>query len=294
MSDEVEVPQLVLADVDADPWAVDAGAQPSSAGTDGGPGPGSGAASGSGSAAGPVALRLTTKAEALTEAADRAAETSAAEAAVHVVRAGDLDALAGAAIALSRWLLTPPTAETLDVVRDAAMLEEWPLPRRGATEAGLADLAASRVEEHRAVAADHARLFVGPGRVIAPPYESVHRSDEGLLFDEETLAVRAWYQRFGLSAPRVGREPDDHLGLELEFVATLLGASLEALDGDDEHDATLFAQAAGAFLDAHVRRWAPTFFGIVLTHAQTDFYRGVARLGLGLLEESAAILPPAT
>ena len=392
MTDDLEVPQLVLADVD-DPWS-DA------------PGSGSGVGVGAGAAGGPVPLRLVTKAEALTEAASRAE----AEAAVHEVRAGDLDGLAGAAIALSRWLLAPPTPDTLDVVRDEAMLAQWPLPRRGATELGLADLAASgrahsgrssasdpssesapssqsgqptesapssqseqptesapssqagqptesapssvsgqpteptpssqsgqpaeptpssqsgqpaesapssqagqpsaiepsdesgghvrgrrdEREEPRAIAADHARLFVGPGKVIAPPYESVHRSFEGLLFDEETLAVRAWYQRFGMSAPRVGREPDDHLGLELEFLATLLGASLEALDEDDEHDATLFAQEAGAFLDAHVRQWAPEFFEVVLAQAQTDFYRGVARLGLGLLEESAAILPPAT
>ena len=174
------------------------------------------------------------------------------------------------------------------------MLAEWPLPARGHIERGLAELAASRDSEGvEDIAADHARLFVGPGRVVAPPYESVHRSYEGLLFDEETLAVRAWYRRYGLSAPREGREPDDHMGLELEFLATLLGAALEAIDEDDDHDAAVFAQGARDFLDEHVRQWAPTFFGIVLEQAATHFYRGVAHLALGLLDESATILPVA-
>lgn len=57
--------------------------------------------------------------------------------------------------------------------------------------------------------ADYHRLFVGPGTMLAPPWESVHPSDEGLTFQDETLQVRQAYAEFGLTAPAVNREPDD-------------------------------------------------------------------------------------
>lgn len=217
---------------------------------------------------------------------------------VHDVRAADLDALAAAATALSRWLIAAPDQPTLDHVRDADVLAGWPLPLPGAedagdTAAGLALLAESAVvgEDTRQVRADHSRLFVGPGRLPAPPYESVHRSQERLLFDEQTLAVRGWYKHYGLSAPRQGREPDDHLGLELEFLAQLLVWALEALDDGDATAAATFTQAAGRFWAEHPQQWASTLFCLVDEHAATAFYRGLARLGLGLMAAAAAVLP---
>ncbi|MBO2519906.1 MAG: molecular chaperone TorD, partial [Firmicutes bacterium] len=40
--------------------------------------------------------------------------------------------------------------------------------------------------------------------------------------------MRNWYARYGLVAEKKGQEPDDHVGLELEFVAHLAGLALEA------------------------------------------------------------------
>lgn len=212
---------------------------------------------------------------------------------MHTVTDSDLDALAAVATVLSRWLMTPPDAETLATVCDPAMLADWPLPAEGATARGLRELGLHRdgAETADDVAADHMQLFVGPGHVPASPYESVHRSQEGLLFDEQTLQVREWYHRFGLNAPREGREPDDHIALELEFVAALLSAALEAFDTGADDDASLFTQAAAEFTATHLEQWAPAWFGIVLTQAQTSFYRGTAHLGLALLDTLRAKLP---
>ncbi len=215
--------------------------------------------------------------------------------ATHEVHAGDLDAVAAAATTLSRWLLAPPEAKVLSAALEPEVLAGWPLPGRGHTSTGLAALRRARQEEGPAdIASDHRRLLTGPGSLLAPPYESVHRSAEGLLFDEHTLRVREWYHHYGISAPREGKEPDDHIGLELEFVATLLGWSLEAHDAGSAADAAAYAEAAGVFLDEHVARWAPALFALVIDHARTDFYRGVAHLGLGLLDEAGRIWPAAT
>jgi TorA maturation chaperone TorD len=52
------------------------------------------------------------------------------------------------------------------------------------------------------VRTDYSRLFIGPGKVITPPWESVYFSVERLTFQRETLQVREWYRRFGFQAEK--------------------------------------------------------------------------------------------
>ncbi len=140
------------------------------------------------------------------------------------------------------------------------------------------------------LAADYTRLFMGPGKLLAPPWESVFFNDERLLFQEQTLQLRAWYARFGLAADRSGQEPDDHIGLELAFLAHLASLGLAALEaGDDERLAqTLTAQRA--FLDAHLLKWAPAWCLQVQTNAKTAFYQAAAQLTSGALAALDATL----
>lgn len=71
------------------------------------------------------------------------------------------------------------------------------------------------------------RLFVGPGPLVAPPWESFYRSREHLLFEEWTYQVREQYHQFGLQFKNENNEPDDHLLLELEFMLSLIDLSLQ-------------------------------------------------------------------
>lgn len=200
------------------------------------------------------------------------------------VRAGRLDALATAWTVLARLLLAPPGEESLANVRDAAMLAEWPLHDED-SDTGVTLLAqsASRGEDVELVRSDFRRLFVGPESLQAPPWESVHRSPDRLLFEEQTFQVREWYARHGLVAPRLNREPDDHIGLELDFLATLLLRAMEALDDGRDDDALALLADHDSFLATHVLPWAPELMGQIRRGAQTSFYRGVGALGAGAL-----------
>lgn len=223
------------------------------------------------------------------------------------VREADIDALAAAATVIGRWLTDAPSADVLTTATDPAMLEQWPLSGDRATRRGLRLLARWRESAEtgetgeagetgmeraaEAVRLDHQHLFVGPGHATASPYESVHRSAEGLLFDESTLDVRAWYHHFGVSAPREGKEPDDHIGLELEFLAALFTSALDSLAASDDEQASGFVAAAAQFTTDHLAQWAPAWFRLVAETAETDFHRGLAQLGLGLLDALASVLP---
>lgn len=162
-----------------------------------------------------------------------------------------------------------------DVTLALAMLQGW---SKGVAQTRLADLCS-----------DYTRLFIGPGKVLAAPWESVYFSDDRLTFQESTLQVREWYRRFGLESDKVYHEPDDHIGLELEFVAHLARLALLALGKDDQDQYRAAIDAQRQFIAQHLGRWVSGWCGQVETHANTAFYRGVAMLTRGSVAEAARL-----
>jgi TorA maturation chaperone TorD len=170
--------------------------------------------------------------------------------------------------------------ERVEVQRGLELLQRWTAENRN----GISD------EEMKAIMADHVRLFVGLDHVLAPLWESVYFNESHLVFQEQTLQVRAWYANFGLQAEKLNREPDDHIGLELIFVAHLAARALDAIDNHDDSAVKTLLQAQRDFLLAHLLRWGPAWAKLVKKHAQTDFYRGLAHLTHGALLALAAAL----
>ena len=174
----------------------------------------------------------------------------------------------------------PFAADHPDVVRGAELLSAWSAAHRN----GLSD------DEFEAISFDYNHLFVGPAHVLAPPWESVHFSADRLIFQKETLHVRDWYARYGLALVYLGHEPDDHIGLELEFLAQLNRLAIEAIHAGDSAGASHLLGAQRDFLSEHPMRWAPKWCQSVITQARTDFYRGIAMITFGALDELAATL----
>ena len=174
----------------------------------------------------------------------------------------------------------PFAAEQPDVIAALAALRTWSEQQR----AGLSGAAFDEIR------VDYTRLFIGPGVVIAPPWESVHFSEERLTFQQQTLEVREWYRRFGLQAEKIYQEPDDHIGLQIEFVAHLARRGLAAVEQHDSAALEIALQAQRDFMTEHLFRWAPAWSDLVEKNAQTDFYRGMAQLCKGVLLETAAVL----
>lgn len=135
--------------------------------------------------------------------------------------------------------------------------------------------------------ADYTRLFIGPAKVFAYPWESVYFSDERLTFQTETLQVRNWYRRFGLATADLYREPDDHVGLELDFISHLAQLGLTAAEENETARMDEVLDAQRQFFTIHAARWIPILCDLTITHARTDFYRGVAWVTKGALTELA-------
>ena len=131
---------------------------------------------------------------------------------------------------------------------------------------------------------DYTRMFTGPGMPKAPPWESYYRTEERIVFSRYTLEVRACYERFGLVSEHKDHEPDDHIGLELEFMAHLCDRCMEALREGDRRAAVTTLDAQREFLDHHLLLWAPLFCRDVCNNAESDFFLGMARLTEGFLD----------
>jgi TorA maturation chaperone TorD len=189
---------------------------------------------------------------------------------------------------LSRAFYESPSKELIDTLAADELFDAWPLETSHTeAETGLALLrnfcATWRSEDLGALEHDYLQLFVGPGHLQAAPWESVYRSPDHLLFSPDTLAVRHEFQRFGMPIPNLGSEPDDHLGLELRFIAHLSELGLTAIDHDRPDVLDVAITEIRSFLSDHLLQWAPECLNLVIEKAESDYYRGCAHLALGCL-----------
>lgn len=168
---------------------------------------------------------------------------------------------------------TPLGADQAETQRGLELLQRWANENRN----GISET------EMKALKQDHLNLFIGVDKVLAPLWESVYFSEKKLVFQEQTLQVREWYSRFQLQAERINREPDDHIGLELIFIAHLASRALQAIEENDKAAFNELLQAQRDFLSEHLLCWGPSWAKLVKRHAQTDFYRGIGHLVHGSL-----------
>ena len=125
---------------------------------------------------------------------------------------------------------------------------------------------------------DYTRMFIGPGKVPAPPWESIYRDPDHLYFSPETHEVRNAYRKYNLLPRDFGHEPDDHLGLELDFLHKLCEMAWEKAKRADETGLVEILNDHKAFLDEHPLKWVPDWTRDVVKSAETDFYKGMAQL----------------
>ncbi len=198
-----------------------------------------------------------------------------------------LDSFAAAFTVLGNLQLSPPEEETRAQV--LSMLTEWPIlgDEGSATGRGVAALRASGESSETAddIRRDQDLMYGITATVRVAPYESVHRSREGLVFDLETLEVRQVYRQMGLQAPRLNREPDDHIGLELNFLAHCCLSALTALEQGVDESAERYIAIASEFTRDHVNRWVPRMLIDAAEQADTRWLEGIEFLTLGALDE---------
>ncbi len=126
---------------------------------------------------------------------------------------------------------------------------------------------------------EYTRLYVGPGRMVAYPWESTYNGKENLLFQESTLRVRQFYRKYGYLPQEYPHVADDHIALEMHFMSKLSQRALEAFQADNLQEACNMLKGQQMFMKYHLLNWLPKYVAAVsdkktgyTTRYKTDAY----------------------
>jgi len=187
-----------------------------------------------------------------------------------------------------------PSADALGELIQAACAIQVEDVRR-VSEAGfyayLRTLEGYNLEELRVrVASEYAELFVGPRPPLAPLYESVYLGSPSRLFTEQTMSVRRFYERCGLTVVKDGKVPDDHVAYELELMATLTGREADAVEAGRSVAVLEQQRLQREFLVVHLGGWLGLFAARIAEAPCAGFYGALARFARDFATEDDAAL----
>ena len=137
------------------------------------------------------------------------------------------------------------------------------------------------------LAVDYAAVFLGAGiadGTVAYPYESVYTSPERLIMQDARDKVLAIYREKGLDKDEALDIPEDHIGLELEFMAYLCHEAKEAFVLNDWSAVAVSLQIQKDFLEHHLLNWMPEFCADIQKCSHVDFYKAIGKITHGYLD----------
>ncbi len=164
-----------------------------------------------------------------------------------------------------------------------SLLNVKEIPEGGQIDSGLNQMIKAvksntdRLDEYAEdLAIEFARLFIGPKFPPAIPYSSFYLSESKTVMTNVTIEVRKRYLKAGMAVKQLYSIPDDHVGIELEFISHLTERVIELYEIGERIDASRFFEMRNSFLNDHMVLWIPAFADKVLEHSREDFYKGAA------------------
>lgn len=156
----------------------------------------------------------------------------------------------------------------------AALLESFaPEAAQYAADAAVAG-GSSSID---ALAVEHARLFIGPFQLVAPPYGSIYLDDAKTVMGDSTAKVAAFYHSCGLHLADDFHELPDHFAVELEFMSYLAFQQREAEVSGNKDEAARMVSLQREFLESFMMPWLSPFTSAIITDGEAPFYQAIAR-----------------
>lgn len=131
------------------------------------------------------------------------------------------------------------------------------------------------------------RVFFGMGPRTAQkafPYESVYTSSSGLMMQDAYAQVRTLYHAMRFAKNPDFPEPEDHLAVELAFMARLCDVAVDALREGDAAAAETALSAQLSFLRDHLLNWIDRFVVDAKKADDGGFYGDLAAFTQAYLE----------
>lgn len=187
---------------------------------------------------------------------------------------------------LYRFVLKEDMVQRLLDINAQSNEEDFILENKDCAEGLLAmqeycrkpDLASLLLEASK----DYHGLFVGPSRLLAPPWSSVYMDSRGTIFGPTARKVKSVFLEQGFVIPEGTTEPSDHVAYEWQFIADLQKRILLAWKNDEDNVVSATVSVLCDFFDSCFNPWIGEFCSKVTKNAKTDFYRGLSQFSVGL------------
>ena len=140
----------------------------------------------------------------------------------------------------------------------------------------------------QALRIDYSKLFVGPYKLLAPPYGSVYLENTTRVMGDSTLDVKNRYGKEGLQVDL--KEAPDHIAIELEFMYYLISKEIEAALMSDAVSTAVYLEKQKDFLETHLSIWVSDLASNIAANAETVFYRNLAKLTDSFVKEDLMVL----
>jgi putative dimethyl sulfoxide reductase chaperone len=136
------------------------------------------------------------------------------------------------------------------------------------------------------MAVDYARVFLSAGvynGLTAEPYESVFTSEDQLMMQDARDDVVKVYRSQGIDVDPELHMPEDHLGLELDFISTTSARCAQLIRQADEEQGD-YTQAAEVvrvqrdFITNHILNWIDALIEKVDEFAKLPLYPAIMRI----------------
>lgn len=128
------------------------------------------------------------------------------------------------------------------------------------------------------LARHYAFLFLGVGSENVALCESAYRNERGLLFQNAYFDILEKYREVGLGKREDFPEPEDHLSLELAYMAHLSRWSISSIETGKKEELEKYHQYQRNFLKGHLLPWIPLFARGLSEISPSTFYKAIACL----------------
>ncbi|MCK4911819.1 MAG: molecular chaperone TorD family protein [Thermodesulfovibrionales bacterium] len=174
-------------------------------------------------------------------------------------------------------LFYPPEKQTLmdeDVCGSLFQILDDVSPEASAYASGMRNAIDRTDAKELSIA--HAKLFVGPFELQAPPYGSVYLEENKMLMGDSTIDVMKMYQRAGLGLSEENKDAPDHIAIELEFMHYLVSKEVQSMQDGDMNEALEYLKMQHVFFDKYLSPWVEAFCSKIIEASEVEFFRLLA------------------
>lgn len=178
----------------------------------------------------------------------------------------------------SRLLTREVDETTLDIIKQGCLDDELMSDMFRLTNEWEDFTTKSTKEITEILASEYVDMFI----LKLVPYESFYTSENQMIESGAENLVAQFYKKYGFEADLIAARvvSPDHIGIEFEFMMSLIKHELEALENGDENYANQIVDIQKEFLKDHLLQFSVCFLPALSSATSSPFYKDVADVSL--------------